>query len=263
MSRRLPHLLCLAFALAGAVPLAAAPAMAAPKIVAPAGAPLMLEAGKGELVHLDHPASSVFVADPDVADVQVKSPTLVYVFGKSGGETTLFAVGENDQVVLNMNVRVRLDTARVQEAIHKLVPRSAISVSSVDDSLVLEGTVYSAADGDDVKRVAERFLSDPKQLVNKMRVDAPNQVNLRVRVAEVSRQVVKELGFNWETLSGSGNFLFGLATGHPVVPAVPTAAAFPDAFFTRSAVPGATTADTVNNLSAGFNKGSNNIDVLI
>ena len=222
MTRLLPSILAVALALAGTLTWVP-PAAAAPKTVTSAGtplktvtatgAPLQVEVGKGRLVQLDHPATSVFVADPDVADVQVKSPSLIYVFGKSGGETTLFAVGENDEVLLNMAVRVRLDVARVQQAIRDLAPRSAVSVESVDDSVILEGTVYSAAEGDDIRRVTERFVSDPKQLINRMKVDAPNQINLRVRVAEISRDIVKAFGFNWDAAYSKGNFLFGLASG--------------------------------------------------
>ena len=65
-----------------------------------------------------------------------------------------------------MAVRVRYDAERVQEAVHSMVPHSAVSVNSIDDALVLEGTVYSAAEGDDVRRVVERFLPDPKLLVS-------------------------------------------------------------------------------------------------
>ena len=108
--------------------LACAPAGAAPKVVAPAGAALQLEVSKGRLIRLDQPASSVFVADPDVADVQVKSPSLVYVFGKAAGETTLYAVGDGDQVLLNATVIVHHNVERLQQAIHELVPRSAVSV---------------------------------------------------------------------------------------------------------------------------------------
>jgi pilus assembly protein CpaC len=232
---------------------AATPVVAAPKIIAAAGAPLMVDVGKGQLVTLDHAATTVFVADPDVADVQVKSPSLIYLFGKKGGETTLFAVGENDQVLANLNVRVRYDTARVQEAIHQMVPHSAISVNALDGSLVLEGTVYSAADGDDVRRVAERFV-DPKQLVNKMKVDTPNQVNLRVRVAEVSRNVVKAFGINWNALFTPGKISFGVAQGND--PGGPLSTLGP-AFLTRAAVPGAAAVDTVNNLLGSYRSGPN------
>jgi pilus assembly protein CpaC len=266
MTRFSFRLVALILALAGAAMLAPPPAAAQAKVVNTAGAPLSIDVGKGQLVRLDHPVNSVFVADPDVADVQVKSPTLVYVFGKSGGETTLYAVGDNDQVVLNRTVRVRYDVGRVEDAIHKMAPRSAVSVASIDDSLVLQGTVYSASEADDIRRVVERFLPDPKQLVNKMKVDAPNQVQLRVRVAEVDRNIIKELGINWESMFGSGNFVFGLATGHNVLNAVPSASNSSDffnLFNTRSSVPNATSLDTVNNLTGGFNAGRANLNAVI
>ena len=133
--------------------LACAPAIAAPKVIAPAGAALQIEVSKGRLIRLDQPATSVFVAEPDIADVQVKSPSLVYVFGKAAGETTLYAVGDGDQVLLNATVIVRHNIPRLEEAIRELDPRSAVSVSTVDDQLVLEGTVFSAAAGEDTGTV--------------------------------------------------------------------------------------------------------------
>ena len=269
MTRFSFRLVALILALAGAAMLAPPPAAAQSRIVNTAGAPLTVEVGKGELVRLDHPVNSVFVADPDVADVQVKSATLVYVFGKSGGETTLYAVGDNDQVVLNRRVRVTYDVGRVEDAIHRMAPRSAVSVASIDDSLVLQGTVYSASEADDIRRVVAHFVPDPKQLINKMKVDAPNQIQLRVRVAEVDRNVIKELGINWESMFGTGNFVFGLATGHNVLNAVPStssaASALPffDVFNTRTAVPNTSTLNNVNNLTAGFNAGRSNLDAVI
>jgi pilus assembly protein CpaC len=269
MTRFSFRLVALSLALAGAAMLAPPPAAAQSRVVNTAGAPLSVEVGKGQLVRLDHPVNSVFVADPDVADVQVKSATLIYVFGKSGGETTLYAVGDNDQVVLNRTIRVTYDVGRVEEAIHKMAPRSAVSVASIDDSLVLQGTVYSASEADDIRRVVERFLPDPKQLVNKMKVDAPNQIQLRVRVAEVDRNVIKELGINWESMFGTGNFVFGLATGHTVLNTTPSTGSMPaalpffDVFNTRTAVPNTSTLNNVNNLTGGFNAGRSNLDAVI
>jgi pilus assembly protein CpaC len=234
--------------------LACAPAGAAPKVVAPAGAALQLEVSKGRLIRLDQPASSVFVADPDVADVQVKSPSLVYVFGKAAGETTLYAVGDGDQVLLNATVIVHHNVERLQQAIHELVPRSAVSVSSIDDQLVLEGTVFSAAEGEDVRRIATRFVADPKQLLNKMRVNAPNQVNIRVRVAEMSRQTVKQFGFNWQAMFGVGNFVLGLATGRSFIDAA-------GGIITRAA--GQLTNDTLSNGNFGFKKGNTDVNALL
>ena len=234
--------------------LACAPALAAPKVIAPAGAALQIEVSKGRLIRLDQPANSVFVADPDIADVQVKSPSLVYVFGKAAGETTLYAVGDGDQVLLNATVVVRHNIQRLEQAIHELDPRSAVSVITVDDQLVLEGTVFSAAEGEDIRRLAARFVADPKQLLNKMRVNAPNQVNIRVRVAEMSRQTVKQFGFNWQAMFGVGNFVLGLATGRSFVD-VATGLA------TRAA--GKLTADTLNNAGIGYKNGNTDVNALL
>ena len=204
----------LALVLAGTLVPAQGPFAQPPTIVTADRKPIQVEVGKGVLVHLEHRVTSVFVADPDVADVQSKSPTLIYLFGKSGGETTLFGVDDSDHVILNATIRVAYDVARLQERIHELVPRSAVSVNSVGDALVLDGTVYSSAEGEAIKKVTERFVGDPKQLVNRMKVDAPNQVNLRVRVAEISRDLIKEFGFNWDATTAAGNFFFGLSGGN-------------------------------------------------
>ncbi len=234
--------------------LACAPAGAAPKVIAPAGAALQIEVSKGRLIRLDQPANSVFVADPDIADVQVKSPSLVYVFGKAAGETTLYAVGDGDQVLLNAMVVVRHNTQRLEEAIRELEPRSAVSVSTVDDQLVLEGTVFSAAEGEDIRKLATRFVADPKQLMNKLRVQAPNQVNIRVRVAEMSRQTVKQFGFNWQAMFGVGNFVLGLATGRSFIDAA-------GGIITRAA--GQLTPDTLNNGSLGYSAGRTDVNALL
>ncbi len=183
------------------------------EIVPAAGSRIDVSVNQGQLVRLSKPVDSIFVADPEIADVQVKSPELVYIIGKAAGTTTLYAVTAQDDIVLNTQVRVRFDADRVAQAIHDLVPQSTVTVDAVADSLVLSGTVYSAADSDDVRRIAARFVKDPKQLVNKTKVDAPNQVNLRVRIAEVDRDILKQFGINWENVASKGAVVFGLATG--------------------------------------------------
>src|SRR5271163_3064642 len=79
-----------------------------PAAKADPGAPTMVElnVGAGRMIRLDGPAAGVFIGDPSVADVQVKSPTLIYVLGKSLGETTLIAVDEHDTTVANVAISV-------------------------------------------------------------------------------------------------------------------------------------------------------------
>ncbi len=257
--------LTLLFAALLGVALVAGPARAAPpatsEIVPAAGSRIDVSVNQGQLVHLSKPVDSIFVADPEIADVQVKSPELVYIIGKAAGTTTLYAVTAQDDIVLNTQVRVHFDADRVAQAIRDLVPQSTITVNAVADSLVLSGTVYSAADGDDVRRIAQRFVKDPKQLVNKTKVDAPNQVNLRVRIAEVDRDILKQFGINWENVVDKGAVVFGLATGG-VLSAASTATALQPgapgvgAFFAQPTTTSATGAATViggTTYAGGFN----------
>ncbi len=189
-------------------------ALAGAQVIGPATMQLSLEIGKGRLIRLDAPAASVFIADPKIADIQVKSPVLVYVIGKAPGETTLFAVDEHNAMLANMGVSVRYDETSLRQDLKRLLPGSDIGISTSNNALVLSGTVGSAADGENAKSIAARFVPDQDHILNTMQVDAPNQVNLRVRIAEVSRDIIKQFGFNWGTGgTGPGHFAFGLSTG--------------------------------------------------
>jgi pilus assembly protein CpaC len=188
------------------------------EVISAQSAGLKVEINKGQLLRLDHPAETVFVADPTIADIQVKSPSLVYVFGKSVGETSLFAVDDRDQVLLNVSVRVVHDLTRLNAALRDLLPDSDIATQSVDGGLVVSGAVVSAVEVEDVRRLATRFIGAEEELINRVNVTGPNQINLRVRVAEVSRDV-KQFGLNWDLVTTVGNFAFGIATGNPVVAA--------------------------------------------
>ena len=104
----------------------AAEAAATGQIVPASGLKIDVAVNQGQLVRLSKPVNSVFIADPEIADVQVKSPQLVYVLGKAAGTTSLYAVSEQDEVLLNAEVRVRYDAARVEQTIRNLVPRGTV-----------------------------------------------------------------------------------------------------------------------------------------
>jgi len=209
-------LLILGSVSSGIIALPAEPA-AAQELIRPSGAPIAVDVSKGVLISLDRPADTVFVADPSIADVQVKSPKLIYLFGKEPGDTSLYAVDADQKVLLSRPISVSRNVGPLQAALSKLQPGSGVHVSTVDKSLVLTGNVGSASAAEEVKHLAGAFVSDDKQLVNRVTVDRPYQVNLRVRIAEVARTVTKELGFNWDLLGRPGSFAFGLATGTPVL----------------------------------------------
>jgi pilus assembly protein CpaC len=165
------------------------------------GTPITLEAGKGTLIRLTKPAATVFIANPDIADVQVKTPSLIYVSAKSPGDTVVYAVDSDDNVLLHSPVRVGHDISRVRDSLHALMPGENIGVSSVDKSLVLSGDVSTAGRAEKARALAAAVAGGIKdsQVVNQMSVDTPNQINLRVKIAEVDRTALKALGFNWGT----------------------------------------------------------------
>jgi pilus assembly protein CpaC len=182
--------------------------------IRPTGSPIILEIGKGTLLRLPRPAATVFIANPDVADVQVKSPTLVYISAKTTGETVIYAVDDKDEVLLNAPIRVDLDVSRLRQSLRDAMPGERISAESVEGKLVLSGKVSSAGRAERARALAVAIVGDAKanQVVNQMAVVTPNQVNLRVRIAEVQRNALKQLGINWSKMSG--NFQF--ATDNPV-----------------------------------------------
>jgi pilus assembly protein CpaC len=189
------------------------------EIIPEAGKVLRLEASKGLLIRLDRAASAVFIADPEIADIQVKSPRLVYLLGKRSGETTLYAVDEREEVLANQRILVEHDISRLRDSLRTMLPGSAIRVQSVNSNIVLTGMVRTPSDSEDARRLASAITADPKKVINNIDVSAPAQVQLRVRVAEVSRDVLKTFGINWEATFQAGSFLFGLATGNPIVAA--------------------------------------------
>ena len=185
---------------------AAADPVAATEIP-PSGRPITLEAGKGTLIRLPRPASTVFIANPDVADVQVKSPSLIYLNAKTPGETVLYAVDAEDKVLVNAPVRVAQDLSRLRQSITTHVPGQNVQLSSVDNQLFLTGKVATAGDAQKINALAKGIADETKgKVVNEISVATPNQVNLRVKVAEVNRTVLKALGFNISKAAGNITF---------------------------------------------------------
>jgi pilus assembly protein CpaC len=177
---------------------------------------LSLEVRKGRVIRLPRPAATVFVADPEIADVQAQSPSIVYLFGRKAGQTSLYAVDEEDQLLLRTQIVVEHNLSGLRQAAQQLLPGSRVAVSTVDGSIVLDGEVDSPLAAQELRELATRFLGEEETLLNRIRIAAPTQVHLRVRVAEVSRDVLKEFGINWEAIFQTGDFAFGLVSGRGV-----------------------------------------------
>jgi len=173
------------------------------------GKPIVLEVGRGTLIRLSRAANTVFVANPDIADVQIKSPELIYISAKTPGETVIYAVDANEAVLLNAPVRVDFDLSQLRQSLDRVVPGTAISVTQVDSSLVLSGAVASAGQAEKARVLAAAVTGGVKggQVINRLSVETPNQVDLHVRIAEVDRQILKQIGVDWSKF-GAGNVTF-------------------------------------------------------
>lgn len=185
------------------------------EMIGPEAQMLPLALNRGQLVRFHGPASSVFVADPRIADVQVKSPTLAYVFGKRAGETSLFAVDSTERLLANLRVSVSHSIEPISEALRSLLPDVELGVHPVGDAVMLTGIVPTAHHAEEARALTARFTGD-EHVLNRLKVLGPNQVNLRVRVAEVNRAVVKQIGVNWDSVLRMGSFALGMATGGPL-----------------------------------------------
>jgi pilus assembly protein CpaC len=178
---------------------------------------LTLEVNKGTALKLPGPASTVFVAAPDIADVQVRSPSMVYVFAKKPGDTVLYAVDGQDRVLLNTIVRVTSPLSRIKGALDQIHPNNGVIFDNQGETIVLTGTVRSGVVAEDARRLAvQQVNGNPNKVISNIRVDAPTQVQLRVKVAEVKRDALKRVGINWQNINnialfGTGNFLAGFA----------------------------------------------------
>jgi pilus assembly protein CpaC len=187
------------------------------QIVPPQQPTLTLEVQKGTAIKLPGAASTVFVASPDIADVQVKSPTMIYVFAKKPGDTVLYAVDDQDRVLLNTIVSVTSPISRMKGQLDALHPGNGIQIDNQGETIVLSGVSRSAVAADDARRIALAQVNNAaSKVINNIRIEAPNQVQLKVKVAEVHREALKRIGVNWQNIaSGSVGVapLIGTAVG--------------------------------------------------
>ena len=216
-SRLLKTALIAACALA---PLAAAPTgpAMAQSVISPAQ-DIVLSIGRGQLVTVPGNMADIFVSNEAVADVQVKSQRQLYVFGKAGGETTVYASNASGDIIWSANIRVGSNLDSIDQMLALAMPEANIQVATINPTTVLlTGTVAAPEDAAEAERLATAFLGSGATVVSRLRMATPLQVNLRVRFAEVSRSLVRQLGVNLTTLDATGGFKFGVGRGRALTP---------------------------------------------
>jgi pilus assembly protein CpaC len=182
-----------------------------------------LSTGQGELINLPASVSDVWISNPGVADVYVSNPHQIHLFGKDFGESTLFATSASGAVIYAANIRVSQNLTSIDKMVKLAMPDSDIRVTTVGQIAVLTGTVGSPEDSAAAQRLVTALLNPgvsttgdaPLKIgvINRLRAATPLQVNLQVRIAEVSRSFVKKIGVNLSSADSTGGFKFGLGQG--------------------------------------------------
>jgi pilus assembly protein CpaC len=214
-SRLLKSTLIAACALAPLASVPAGPAMAQ-SVVSPAQ-DIVLSIGRGQLVTVPGNMADIFVSNEAVADVQVKSQRQLYVFGKAGGQTTVYASNASGDIIWSANIRVGSNLDSIEQMLTLAMPEANIQVATMgSNTVLLTGTVAAPEDAAEAERLAAAFLGEGANVVSRLRMATPLQVNLRVRFAEVSRSLVRQLGVNLTTIDGTGGFQLGVSRGRNI-----------------------------------------------
>ncbi|WP_136658463.1 type II and III secretion system protein family protein [Nitratireductor sp. XY-223] len=188
---------------------------------------------KAVVVDLPADAQDILVADPTVADAVTRTSRRIYIFGKAVGQTNIFVFGQNGKQIVSLDLAVERDITGLQRQLARFIPDSDIHVEIISDNIVLTGTVRTPQDASRASQLAEIFLKGGEattrnitavgdggdaaifaeqrqvsQIINLIDIEGEDQVTLKVTVAEVSRQILKQLGFNTYFTGSSGGTAF-------------------------------------------------------
>ncbi len=217
---------------------------------------LSVAINRAVVVESDVPFAELSVANPAIADIATLSDRTIYVLGKSPGRTTLTLLGPDGRLITNVEVQVAPDIAEFKERLQEILPGENIEVRTANAGLVLSGTVSSILKLDRALDLAERYA--PEAVSNLMTVGGTQQVMLKVRFAEMSRSVSKDLSVSLGFSGVSGNFGANAGTGRNIGNGTTTG------ILAGPGLAGATAAGTSNGaLAIGFGSGSLQAAVLI
>jgi pilus assembly protein CpaC len=177
------------------------------------GQSISIPRGKSAIVDLPVDARDVLVTDPKVADTVLRSPRKIYVMGLAPGQTDAVFFDAAGRRILALNIRVDQDFSAVADTISRIIPGSHVQVEAINNSVVLSGSVANQSEADRALQIAQQFTTKPEQVLNMISVAGKDQVMLKVRIVEVQRSVIKQLGFNLSaTLGQLGSPQFALAS---------------------------------------------------
>ena len=187
---------------------------------------LSLGIGKSIVIDLPRDIKDVLVADPKIANAVVRSAQRAYIIGAAVGQTNIVFFDSAGQQIAAYDIAVKRDLNGVRAALKQAMPNADIQIEGLGDGVMLSGSAASPIEAQQAGDIAARLAGGPDKVVNSITVRGRDQVMLKVTVAEVARNIVKQMGID---LSGSMNYGTSVvnfnntnpftANGGPLVPA--------------------------------------------
>ena len=157
---------------------------------------LTLPINKGAVIEVDKDVRDVFAANPAIVDAVVRTPRRIFLVGRGNGMTNVILLDAAGNRVGTLEIKVGPDVQQLNEQIAREMPGTRVKAEAINDSIVLGGTVNSAAEASQVQQMAARVAGMAERVVNGLRIQQATQVMIQVRVAEMSRTIAKQFGVN-------------------------------------------------------------------
>ncbi len=184
--------------------------------VALGSAPRLINLPRGSSFAVDLPADArdVIVSNPAVAEAVLHSPRRITMIGIAPGETDAVFLDASGRAMMTLRVRVDAGVSALQDTLSRVAPGAQVQAEAVNDSIILTGLVSSLAEGERVAQVARAFVSAPEKVLNMMTIAGSDQVTLKVRVIEVQRSAIKQLGLASDVVYNDGSHSVGFGRGN-------------------------------------------------
>jgi pilus assembly protein CpaC len=175
---------------------------------------LTLSLDKAAVVQLDADARDVLVSNPDLVDAVVRTPRRIFLLATKVGQTNAFFFDAQGKQILALDIRVEKDVVDLSSLMKASLPNSSIQVQAMNDNVILTGSVASALESTRAADLAARFTGDEKKVINMIGIAGGQQVMLKVRIAEMDRNIAKQFGVNLAAVKIAGGTPLAFSTSN-------------------------------------------------
>ncbi len=174
-----------------------------------------LGVGKSVVVDLPHDVRDVLVADPKIANAVIRTTRRAYLIGVSMGQTNIYFFDAEGRQLAGFDIAVTRDLNGMRGALKQMFPRGNVRVEAISDGVMLTGTVSTPIEAQQAFDIAGHLVGDNNKVVNGIVVRGRDQVMLKVTVAEVQRNVIKQLGVDLSGSAGIGSAVVSFNNTNP------------------------------------------------